>query len=105
MYVHLSQSDFEHRMEMLAGGNFSRPALRRLYAYYSAFESATGTPVEFDPEMFRMDWAEYRRPSDVVRTLFGETIPDQQEAQYRLVESGVDFLEVDGGRVLAPRFL
>ena len=67
MYIDINESEFMQRfVDFDRADNFTRPALRELFAYYEDIEESTGEAIKLDVIAICCDWAELEA-GDLVR--------------------------------------
>ena len=59
MYININESEFMQQfVDFDRADNFTRSALRELFAYYEQLEDGTNEPIEMDVIAICCDWAE-----------------------------------------------
>ena len=83
MYININESEFMQRfVDFGRAENFTRPALRELFAYYEEIEESTGEAIKLDVIALCCYWAEMEA-GDLVRE-YGDGQETPEETAERL---------------------
>lgn len=76
----ITESYFIDRFMAIRREQFSREALRELFAYYEQLEQDCGEDIEFDPIAICCDWTEYDTALEAAKAYSYNGEDDEQKA-------------------------
>jgi hypothetical protein len=92
MKITLNESEFVNRFLAIRPENFSREALRVLFAHLEELERDCGEEVEFDPIGICCDWAEYDSATEAAEAYGFEAEDTEDEKADKTEEKALTFL-------------